>query len=675
LFEPHNSPFTPNVQKEIVSRDIKHQPYQKPEYPTQHHQSHPANKPIVDLQVYQPPKPRPQSLKDRDSINPVMYMPIPAQTPYFPPQFNSMWPYYSPQLVNPVIKQYSINNGPFVNYSTVSVVKEDALPKQFVNTSNTLGERVNINSFVRSVFIKYNDGEDIDLDGKGNNSLLSYLKFMELNPYNTTQHPENPYIGLPDDMLIYRSCYPIRYDDRTNSLQCAPNSIGMNIRIYKLSNAEYNIKKLDKNNFYEFDLWREIAYYEYIREQILKRKICPNFVMLHAYYISERCNVDFDKIKQMKGTINKQPANIVQKTLQAASNQNQNIQPNITQIIKNTLNKNSNDTTFATYMDKNSGKGLIALTEAPTYNIYGWSTKTYRVEGNIQRMVNTGYHKSEVWMSVLFQLMSALYVLQLHKIAFNKFTIEDNVYIKDISLHENIITYWKYKVRNFEYYVPNYGYLLLLDTNYKDLINGHHTLLKSMNNDKFKVYSNIFKDSVYKDEDINNMCFDAFKTAINPNSFTNAFTNYGGTKPPEIILSLLQKIYNDATSNNASTDISYYIIKWMGNLLNNRTGTYLSESEIKNVRKDDTSPFIEGQIIVQEVQNQTFKFVIFVKQENDLVTILTKEDHKSEDIISKNVRRDSLFNYSKYDTIVQNYKPMEANLNEDELLETYVISK
>ena len=644
---------------------------------------------MVDLQVYQPPKPRPQSIKDKESINPVMYMPIPAQSPYFPPQMNPQWPYYSsPQLVSPVVKQYSINNGPFVNYSTLSVVKEDALPKQFVNTSNTLGERLNIYNFIRSVFIKYNDGEDIDLDGKGTNSLLSYLKFMELNPYNTSQHPDNPYKGLPDDMLLYRSCYPIRFDERTNSIQCAPNSIGMNIRIYRLSNAEYNIKKLDNKNFYEYDVWREVAYYEYMREQIIKRKVCPNFALLYAYYISERCNIDFNKVKLMKGTHLKNP---IKRTLQSQSQpilpntpppiaqamqqSNQNIQDGIQQVIQQTLGQTTINDNFADFLDKNSGKGLVALTEAPTYNIYGWSSKSYKIEGNIQRMVNTGYHKSEIWMSIIFQLMSALYVLQLHKIAFDKFTIEDNVYIKDISQHENIITYWKYKVKNFEFYVPNYGYVLLVDSNFKDLEGPHHTLIKSLNNTQFKIYSNIFKDGVYTDDAIDNLCFEAFKTAINPNAFSNAFTNYGGTKPPENVIALLQKIYNSATSVSANKDISSYIIEFMGKLLNNRVGTYLNESEIKNVRKDDAKPFEAGQIIVQEVQSQTYKFVIFVEQTNNLVTILTKEDHKSEDIIYGTIPRDSLYNYSRYDTILQNYKPMEANLNEEELLETYVISK
>lgn len=692
LFEPQNSPFVPTTQKEILNRDVVRPLFSKQDLTQygQNAQNAPKQqsqfgKPLVDLQVYQPP-PTKRPPPKQDAINPALYMPIPAQTPFYPPQFNPSWPYYyTPQIVSPIVKQYSINNGPFVNYSALSVVKEDALPKQFVNTSNTLGERLNIHNFVRSVFIKYNDGEDIDLDGKGNNSLLSYLKFMELNPYNTTQHPENPYKGLPDDMLIYRSCYPIKYDERTNTTQCAPNSIGMNIRIYKLTNAEYSIKKLQQTNFHEYDVWREMAYYEYIREEILKRKVCPNFILMYAYYISEKCNVDFNKIKQLKGTLHRpqikraiQPPiyqNIQQNTQQNTQSNIQSTAQQMQKLINDSKQQFIKEQQFNDMLGQYSGKGIVALTEGPTYNIFGWSSKSYKINGNIQKMVNTGYHKKEVWMSVLFQLMVGMYVLQLHKIAFNKFTLEDNVYIKDISQHENMTTYWKYKVNGFDFYVPNYGYLVQIDSNFKDLDPSCHTLIKAKQTTQFKIYSNMFKDNAYDENSINKVCFESFKIAINPNTFTNAFTNYGGTKPPEEILALLQEIYRDATSPNAITDIGHYIINHMGKLLNNRIGTYLTETETKNIRKDDNTQFTIGQIIVHEVQHQTYKFVIVLEEVNNQVTVLTRKDPKDENLSKETIERSLLFNYSKYDPIVQNYKPMESNLTEDDLLETYVISK
>lgn len=675
--EPANSPFVPKIQQQLIERDKPEQSYKPQEYPPKKYPppsgpgGQPGGQPVVDLKVWQS-KPPPKPMVSRDKIPPVMYMPslAQAQTPYFPPQFNPNWPYYTPQVVSPVVKQYSINNGPFVNYTTLSVIKEDALPEQFSNTSNTLGERLNIYNFVRSVFVRHHDGEDIDLDGKGTNSLLSYLKFMELNPYTSINNPNNPYIGLPDDMLIYRSCYPIRYDQSTNRVQCAPNSIGMNIRIYKLTNAEYNIQKLEQKNFYDFNVWREIVYYEYVREQIIKTKICPNFALLYCYYISEKCNVDFNKVKLLK----RKPSSLIPDPQRGATLpcETGNCPPFIPQpknTLKNTLNA------IESVLDKNSGKGLVALTEGPTYNMYGWSSKQYQgtLNANVHTMVNTGYHKSEVWMSVLFQLLVALYVMQLHKIAFNNFSIEDNVYIKDISEHDNVVMYWKYRINEFDYYIPNYGYLLLIDSNFKDLESSHQTFNTSTNK-KFKIYGSIFKDSA-TDAEIQKKCFDAFRTAFNTNSFTKAFTNFGGTKPPEDILALIKRIHDDASTNGANQDISHYIYTYMGKLLNNRVGTYLTEIEGKNVRKDDTKEFKQGQIVVQEIQNETYKFAIYVSQNNNQVTILTKEDQNKNDMIEKKVAKDVLFNYSRYDNIVQNYKPMEANLNEEELLETYVVGK
>lgn len=625
-----------------------------------------VNKPLVDLQVYQPAGKPPAK---KPEVNPAMYVPVNVENPYFPPQMNPMWPYYTPNLVNPVIKQYSVNNGPFTSYTSLESIKEDSLPKQLTNTANTLGERLNIHNFIRSVFIKQNDGEDIDLDGKGNNSLMSYLKFMELNPYSSYASPMNPYLGLPDDMLVYRSCYPIRFDDKIGTVQCAPNSMGVNIRIYKLRNSEYNVRKLETKDYENFDVWREIAYYEYIREEILKRKVCPNFVMLYCYYIVERCNINFDKVKQLK---ERSVAPFVKGSRQPST------QEILGSIFPHREAYNGPKTkSFAEMLEENSGRGLVALTEAPTYNLDTWASKTYKTLGNVQKMINTGYHSKEVWMSVLFQLMVILYVMQLHGIAFNKFTLEDHIYIKDISQHENITTYWKYKIKGYEFYVPNYGFLVQLDSNYKDVIpSSTYTVKKISDPTKHKIFSNIFNDTTpqYDSTSIKNSIFNIFQSVMNPNTFSNAFTNKGGSPPPAEILQLLTAIHNASTATNANTDIGSYFGLYMGKLLNNRVGTFLTELEIKKIQRDDNTAFEEGQIVVHQIQNQQFAFVVFVSQNNNIATVLTKINPTDQTLSVANVDMNLLFNYSKLEPILQNYKPMEANLNDDELLETYIVA-
>ena len=72
-------------------------------------------------------------------------------------------------------------------------------------------------------------------NSSGGLNLLSYVKFMELNPYHSDKLTNNPYKSLPDRMLIYRSCYPIRFNN-VNGLIIAlesirdPGNLGTSIR-------------------------------------------------------------------------------------------------------------------------------------------------------------------------------------------------------------------------------------------------------------------------------------------------------------------------------------------------------------------------------------------------------------------------------------------------------------
>ena len=73
----------------------------------------------------------------------------------------------------------------------------------------------------------------------------------------------------------------------------------------------------------------------------------------------------------------------------------------------------------------------------------------------------------------------------------------------------------------------------------------------------------MFANNTYDDETIHNKCFDNFKNIFNPNTFDNAFTNIGGTKPPDDIKDLIVSIHKDAIEYDAKKDISVYIKKHM----------------------------------------------------------------------------------------------------------------
>lgn len=107
--------------------------------------------------------------------------------------------------------------------------------------------------------------------------------------------------------------------------------------------------------------------------------------------------------------------------------------------------------------------------------------------------------------------------------------------------------------------------------------------------------------------------------------------------------------------------------------VNNRIGTYLKEQEISNIRRDDLRDFKKGNIVVHEEGYGQYRFVIFLETINGVTRILTKAEHTDVDIIEKRVPVTTIMSYSKAETVTQNFKINESNLNDDDLLETYTI--
>lgn len=676
----------------------------------------------MQLSVEEPSKP----VKRRTTTQPALYGPHYATTPFYPPQYQYGYPYpngyiqYGAQPQQPIIKEYKINvSGPVADHARIYSIYEDIIPStQFNLAFNTIGERINLIYFIRRVMIREYDGEDIDIEGTTKMSLLSYLKFLDLNPYDTNLFSNNPYKGLPDDMLLYRSCYPIRYDRYSNSTQCAKNSIGMNIRIYRMNFGEYNVKSDPTQSYLHYDLWREIDYYEFIREHIIKKKVCPNFISIYAWFICQKCNIDFDKILQIKGKhrLNNQrfiknveelkhlnqednetyhpiPSNISMRETRAQTGGNGNDNNNDCDDENRTMNiseitrrqqRNITTKPVVTLLDNRvaySGKALIALTEAPTYNFIGWSSRSYRIEGNIRKMVNSGYHKSEVWKSILFQLMVGMYVMQLYGIAFNDFTLKDNVYIKDITLHNNITRYWKYIINGIEYYIPNHGFLLMIDSNYKDIGEEMFNVRKKKSKG-YKIISNIYADqdvggTSLSKEYLDKLVHKSFKCVFSNNNFSNSFADAGGTKPPEDITQLISRIEND----NTSVNIDHYIFTHMRGFMNNRIGTYVKGNELMNVRVHELQDFKKGDICAYMFNVNTYIFVLVMKIDNNKAHILMRGSNKNKpDVKNPNIEEvivsvTDLYKYSEHVTIMQDYRANESNLNEEELLETYILDE
>ena len=706
--DPVNSPFVSNSQKEtniIRTKETKqYEQTQQTQQPKQYEQTQQPQQPqqqkldpLVNLQVYQQ-NVKPKETKSIGTFN----MPI-VPTPYFPPQYGFppymyTQPYYPHIAPGQIIKKYNINiDGVTGDHSKLNLIYEDVLPqKEFVGTFGTVGERNDIFDYIRAMLFEHGDGRNTGLDGKSEDSLLSHLKFMNLNPYNTYKFSNNPYKNLPFGFLIFQGCYPIRYDHESASVICAKNSIGTNVRIYRMTQGSHAVNNQSVKKINEYDEWREISYYEYVREHIIKKKECPNFVVLFGYYISENSMIDFDKIAEhsaMKNenyTYNSLLPKIAEPKYKYATN-DEIAQPQFIlqggtgKKINNNNNNNNNNAIVSVNksckgynvniaLDHNAyiGKALVAITEAPTYNLFGWASKSYYVEGNIKRQVAGGHYSDKVWFSVLFQIMAGLYTMQKHQIYYECFDPESHIYIKDLSVQGMPTKYWKYRVNGIEYYIPNYGYLVLIDSNFKDVKPQQFTFNRNNNDIKYKIYTK-FLDKTIKDADFESKSFDAFKNTFDTNVFSQSYVNFGGRKPPSNVLKLLNDI--QANINTSGTkNIGEYMYQHMRFFMNNRIGTYLRELETWYIRKNDNKQFAKGQLVVYEDSSSSYKFVMYITQTGSEVTVLSKNDPENADITEMKIQVTSLYAYSKSEHIAQFYKQNDGLLNDDELMETYVIA-
>ncbi len=668
----------------------------------------PQQQPMVDLRVFPPPRPPPPP---KPSVDPSLYVTHYMPNPFNPPQFASyMQQTYQP----PIIKEYNISiNGLNGDHLRAGMIYEDILPNNIsLGTAKTLGERITIYEYMRSIMFSKGDGEDINVDSDGHDSILAHLKFMDLNPYNTYKFSLNPYKGLPFGFLLYRSCYPIRQNVMTRSdVICARDSTGINVRVYQVTDGAYAINKLSKDSkkYNEYDVWREMIFYEYVRERIVKKKVCPNFVVMYGYHMPTKCGINFNDIENVKdikkeySSLPPMPGDPRNYNGSTYNNFRMNIEMTRQgQVLPNKmLIVNGNRPTTTVEMsnpDAYTGKALVALTEAPNYSVFGWASKIYARHGNIQRMTNTGFHPKEVWFGVLFQMMAALYVMQIEGIVIKDFSMDKNVFIKDLTSSGNVTSYWKYIINGIEYYIPNHGYLVMIDSNFRELNmsdtnkflntvpstptvpeieldrNLPEAVRTGVRTETYKLSGMIFGDesSEYTKQKIAEDVFKIFKSVMDTNVFGNDFSNNGGGNIPDSVLSLLNNI-NKACAGDTKFDIGVYFKDYMTMFMNNRIGTLLKESEIANVQTGIATDMKCGDIATYKDEHGATRYCMFIKTEGGVCTIMTRTKYNSPDIVSANISNGNIGGYSKANPVVQTFKINESNLNEEDLLETYSI--
>ena len=666
FIEPSNTPYLTSAHKEIYNKTHP-MPQIIPPISTgsvpmdvqvrSGTESKSQDKLLVDLQVYQdskkPPPPRPTELP---------IQPVALSSPFFPPQFqnylnNFMKNFYTPY----VFKDYHINiGGPNANHIHAAMVYEDALPPASVFSSyKTLKERNSLCQYIRGTFINVEEGEDANFNGD-TNSINSRLKLIELNPYNTNYFSSNPYKGLPSNMLIYRSCYPIVYDKKEATTQCQKSSVGINMRVYRLSKMEYQVykpvfeepvkpheiksilKDMDsegKNNIEiiedisrratwikritpitdksknDFDVWREIAYYEFIRNVINKTSLAPNFVESYCFFMNDDSQLNFSK---------------------------------------NTMKINGDQID----PDTDSKKSIILLTESPNMNIFSWASDSYIKERNIQKQVYSGYKTDNIWQSVIMQLLTVFYIMDKHNFTFNEMQLQNNFYIKDINVFGDSAQFWKYQIKDVDFYVPNYGHLLLFDSDYHDLDN----------NTNHKIIGKFLNDKTSETEIHQTVINNALK-CLNSNNFGQEFKNIGGVRPSDNIIKLLDNICADILTNKFT--FSDVIRRNFLRYLHNRIGTSLRDSELAYVKKLDIRPFRTGELVVWEKNYDFYEIVLYLNNSTEYECECASTENNT--FVIKRVNKDLIYHYSDYETIKQDSKPGEPFLSMDYVIESYVL--
>ena len=556
-------------------------------------------------------------------------------------------------LNNPIFKNYNISVNPLTDDITkIQGIYEDILP---INVSSpsltfmTIRDRIILCDYLRSLYIRNNDGEEINFDNYNKipnklYTLLSFIKLKDFNPLHYSKITDNPYKTLPNGLLVWNAKYPIYLDRKTNMIQAAKKNIDLNIRLYKLQNIDILVKDQsfsDTLTKYESELWNELYYYEFIKS-LIKQNKCPNFVLLYSYYIVKKININFSKIYE--GSITKDKPLDNDDIIRLVKNKLDDI--------KNILkHKNGSTITKTEDLFKDSDQCLLMLTEAPNCNIEQWTKKTYvNNNGNneIYTMTSTGYHSENEILSVIFQILVIFYVLESNKIILSNLNIS-NIFIKIVNVDSNI-SHWKYIINGITYYVPNYGNVVLLDSKYE------------YDESKGQIYDNEKENKIYH-KNLKNNKYDEniFKKLYNE-KIKNVFTK---------LLPLFSKhnnIINDVINNTNS--ISELIDNIFNkHYLHNRIGTEITQLEQTQIINGNKN-FKNGELVLYKYDEKYYISMIKNILDNtaNILTIdITKTSHSTTEIICN--KEDV---YKIYGSIPQTVKP-GFKFNEEDILETYYI--
>ena len=570
---------------------------------------------------------------------------VPDLPNYFPYQ---KFPLLKPNEI-PLQKIYNINLGnPAYHSTSLNTLYQNALPgKQYVYTMINLFERKQLINHLRSIMVNKIDGEDMTLQA-GKKSFLEYIKLVDFNPYKIGR---NPYAKLPLNFLLYSGAYPVRYNMESNTIEIAKQAMGLNLRIYNMEQGALRFTNASPEITYDnFDVWRDIKFYKYVKEELHDNNICPNFITYMLYKLDKLSKIDYNNLKTI--ILTHRNSTDINNTVAMNNTINKLLDSN------KTLKDLANNSGLGSDLTKQSNISLIAITEAPNSNLIEWASPIYDKSPASNIMVSTGYHAPEIWRSILFQIMYAMIVLQEKQIYIRDFCAENNLFIKDLFNDPNNIGHWIYNINNLNFYVPNYGYLVLIDNRFTDVT------MTDTDNKYYKIEApNLYSINGYDITNIDNLIRESIRKFFTPTIFGN-YKEYGFVEPDISILNLMTTINSKLNNDFRLKDV---ILECFPEFIHNRVGTLLTKVERDSLSLITMPKLSEGNLVVWQSRYDEYMWAIYLGDIGKKKQIIVKENGK--------VVRMEVFSYSlkEYPDANNLYQTSEKTfrLNKDSLIETY----
>ncbi len=631
---------------------------------------------LVNVQIFNQEK-KSNFLANKQAQLPIQ--PLTLSSPFMPPQFTTYLSNFMKNFYTPFIyKDYNIRiGGPAEDNLRASMIYEDALPALNVYYSyKTLRDRNNLTDFIRSNFLNGSDGELTNFSGE-KNSLNSRLKLIKLAPFTNNIWSSNPYYSLPPGILLYSSCYPIIADRKSGVAQCAKNSVGINVRLYSVTPEElvsrypYYGSKTPTivtsgtsgtpgitgtsgtsgtsgtpgttlttptvptvptvPNQDTFNIWRELIYYEYIRNSINRGFISPNFIQSYCFFLCADLKIDYSKNSKLD------PATLTDAQKKALL----------------------------------AGKKDVALlTESPNMNLIQWTSNLYSSEANINKQLYTGFKTQESWEPILFQMLAVFYLMDKLEFTIVEMNLLNNFFVKDVAQYDGSGNqFWIYRINNIDFYVPCKGELLLVDSDYHNVTKKYKIVMKNftVNN------STDIKD--IKDEVRSNAknCFDF-------NNFTGSSAVTLGIARPDCVQPIFNGIYSnlynpDPTDSSKLISYEKLLLDYFGKFLHNRIGTLIRDNEKDYIKKIDVTPFKRGELVIYEDKYETYEILLYLENVDEYKCncITRKVVNGKVEVSPKSVSKDMLYHYSDYEQIKQDILPGQPSISSEYLIETYIL--